>query len=451
MAEQQSIHGTWTRRSTFVLAATGSAVGLGNIWKFPYMTGENGGGAFVLLYLVFIFAIGIPVMLAEILLGRRGRSSPINTMHKLAAESDASTFWGGIGWMGAIAGILILSFYSVVAGWSIAYVYFSLTGAFINQSPETVSALFGGLVGDPVKLLSWHTLFTGLVILVVGRGIHGGLEAAVRVLMPLLFIMLLGLLAYSVFQPAFSDSVAFLFSPDFSRLNGTSVISALGHAFFTLSLGMGAIMAYGAYMSRQQNLAMTVVTIGLLDTLVAVLAGLVIFTIVFGHGMEPAAGPSLMFETLPIAFSDMPAGRWLSTIFFSLVAAAAFTSAISLAEPFVAWAVEATALSRWQATLLCCVSAWVLGVGAALSLNVWSDWHLFGNTIFDLLDKLTTNILLPLGGLLICLFVGWIMDRKIVRGEVDIEHPHLFRAWVWLVRFIAPVGILAVMANKLLF
>lgn len=451
MAEQPSIHGTWTRRSTFVLAATGSAVGLGNIWKFPYMTGENGGGAFVLLYLVFIFAIGIPVMLAEILLGRRGRASPINTMHKLAAESDASRFWGGIGWMGAIAGMLILSFYSVVAGWSIAYIYFSVAGAFIDQSPEVVSGLFGGLVEDPVKLLGWHTLFTGLVVLVVGRGIHGGLEAAVRVLMPLLFVMLLGLLAYSVFQPAFADSVSFLFSPDFSRLNGTSVISALGHAFFTLSLGMGAIMAYGAYMNRQQNLAMTVVTIGLLDTLVAVLAGLVIFTIVFGHGMEPAAGPSLMFQTLPIAFSDMPGGRWLSTIFFTLVAAAAFTSAISLAEPFVAWAVEATSFSRWQATLLCCGCAWVLGIGAALSLNVWADWHLFGNTIFDLLDKLTTNILLPLGGLLICLFVGWIMDRKIVRGEVDIEHPHLFRVWVWLVRFLAPVGILAVMANKLLF
>ncbi len=450
MAEQQSVHGVWTKRWTFILAATGSAVGLGNIWKFPYMAGENGGGAFVLIYLLFIFAIGIPVMLGEILLGRRGRASPINSMHKLAKEAQATPFWGGIGWLGALAGLFILSFYSVVAGWAVSYAYLMGKGTFDGQSAEAISGAFGDLVSDPKRLVDWHTLFMAMTITVVAHGIHKGLEMAVQWLMPLLFLMLLLLFGYAATQEGFADSLSFMFKVDFSKLTEESILSALGHSFFTLSLGMGAIMAYGAYLSREHNLASTVVTIGILDTLVAIVAGIVIFTIVFGNGLEPAAGPSLMFQTLPIAFSQMPGGVILGTVFFVLVVIAAWSSAISLAEPGVAWAVESLGLSRLQAALILGVAAWILGVACALSLNIWSDVSLFGNSIFDFFDKLTTNLMLPLGGLLICVFVGWVMDRAIVRNEVDIEHPTIYRAWYYLVRFISPLGVAAVMISKLM-
>lgn len=455
MKNEQSIHGIWTHRWTFILAATGSAVGLGNIWKFPYMTGVNGGAAFVLIYLIFIACIGIPVMLAEILLGRRGRSSPINTMHMLADEAKATRFWGGIGWMGAVAGLLILSFYSVVAGWAVAYTWLTVQGTFAGESADQVVATFGNLLANPKELVWWHTLFMGMTLSVVVHGIHKGLERAVRFMMPALFLMLLGLLIYSMTLDAFGRSVDFMFSVDFSRLNRESILSALGHSFFTLSLGMGAIMAYGAYMARGQNLAKTVVTIGVLDTVVALMAGLVIFTIVFQNGLEPAAGPSLMFQTLPLAFASMPGGVVIGSVFFLLVTFAAWTSAISLAEPAVAWAVEATRLTRLQASLIVAVIAWTLGVGCALAFNRWADVKftvegLFSLNFFDLLDKLTTNIMLPLGGLLICIFVGWVMDRAIVRAEADLHHPQLYRVWSFLVQIVAPAGILVVMLNPLL-
>lgn len=449
MSEHQSIHGIWSKRWTFVLAATGSAVGLGNIWKFPYMTGENGGGAFVLMYLVFIFGIGIPVMLAEILLGRRGRASPINSMHLLAKEAKATPFWGGIGWLGAFAGLFILSFYSVVAGWAVAYVFLMASGSFDGLTATAISGEFGKFVSEPGRLVLWHSVFIIMAIAVVARGIHKGLEMAVQFLMPFLFLMLLVLLGYTMTLDGFSDSLAFMFHFDFSKIGQDSVLSALGHSFFTLSLGMGSIMAYGAYMSRKQNLASAVVTIGILDTLVALLAGVVIFTIVFSNGMEPAAGPALMFKTLPVAFSQMPGGLIWGTLFFVLVVAAAWSSAISLAEPAVSWAVESTRFSRAQVSIVIGVLAWLIGIGCALSMNVWSEFKILDNSIFDFLDKLTTNIMLPLGGLLICIFVGWVMDRAILRKEVDIDHPGIYRAWSFLVRFVAPVGIALVMVNQL--
>ena len=447
MAEQQSIHGTWERRWTFILAATGSAVGLGNIWKFPYMAGENGGGAFVLIYLVFIAAIGIPVMLAEIMLGRRGRHSPINTMRTLAREEDSSKFWAGIGWLGALSGVLILSFYSVIAGWAFAWVFKIFTGGLLAEAD--IPGQFGVFVSNPVSNILWHSAFMMLVIAVVARGIHKGLEAAVRFLMPVLFLMLLGLLIYAVINGAFAEAVTFMFSFDASKLTADAVLSALGHSFFTLSLGMGAIMAYGAYMARGESLGKTVIVIGVLDTLVAVVAGLVIFSIVFANGMDPAAGPSLMFQTLPVAFSKMPGGVILGGLFFTLIVFAAWSSAISLAEPTVAWAVESTNMNRFTATLVVCLPTWVLGIACALSLNAWSDITILGSGILDFLDKLTTNIMLPLGGMLIAIFTGWIMRRSIVTKEVKMNNFTLFNVWVVMVRIVAPIGIAIVMYNSL--
>ncbi len=447
MAEKQSIHGTWERRWTFILAATGSAVGLGNIWKFPYMTGENGGGAFVLIYLVFIAAIGIPVMLAEIMLGRRGRHSPINTMRTLAREEDASKFWSGIGWLGALSGILILSFYSVIAGWAFAYVFKILTGGLLAEAD--IPAQFGDFVADPVMNILWHSAFMLLVIVVVARGIHKGLEMAVRILMPVLFLMLLGLLVYAIINGSFAEAAAFMFRFDPGKLTADAILSALGHSFFTLSLGMGAIMAYGAYMARGESLGKTVVTIGILDTGVAIVAGLVIFSIVFANGLDPAAGPSLMFQTLPVAFSQMPGGVVLGGIFFVLIVFAAWSSAISLAEPTVAWAVESTNMNRITATLVVCLPTWLLGMACALSLNAWSDITILGSGILDFLDKLTTNVMLPLGGMLIAIFTGWIMRRSIVTKEVKMKNFALFNVWVVMVRIVAPIGIAIVMYNSL--
>jgi len=450
MAEQKSMHGLWRSRWLFILAATGSAVGLGNIWKFPYITGENGGGAFVLVYLACICLIGIPVMIAEVTLGRLGRQSPINTMHALVKDQGVPKFWGGIGWMGAVAGFLILSFYSVVAGWSLAYVFRMAGGAFDGATGESVGGIFSDLLSNPEALLGWHTIFMVLTIGIVARGVNKGLEKAISVLMPLLFLILLLLLGYSLSTEGFGAGFDFLFSFDFSKINRESIIVALGHAFFTLSLGMGAIMAYGAYMPQKASVGKTVLMVAGLDTLIALIAGLVIFPIVFSNGLEAGAGPGLLFQTLPLAFSQMPAGTLFGTLFFLLVAFAALSSAISLAEPVVAWAVESKGMSRASAASWIGIVIWALGIGSLLSFNLWSDYTLFGKTFFDSLDFLTANILLPLGGLLIAIFVGWMMHQKDVEQEVRMESPVMYNVWRFVLKFIAPVAVAIVLINGLI-
>ena len=368
MNKQQSIHGLWHSRWLFILAATGSAVGLGNIWKFPYITGENGGGAFVLVYLFCICLVGIPVMIAEIMLGRAGRQSPINSMVALVKKQNANSAWAAIGWMGALSGFLILSFYSVIAGWALDYIYGMASGAFEGIDSEQSGTIFSSLLANPTTLLFWHSLFMILTLYVVARGVNEGLEKAIRILMPVLFILLGLLLAYAFTLDGFTKGFAFLFSFDFNKLSTESVIVALGHAFFTLSLSLGAIMAYGAYMPENTNIGKTALIVGALDTLVALAAGLVIFSIVFTNGLEPSAGPGLLFQTLPIAFGQMPFGALFGSMLFILVAFAAWSSSISLAEPIVAWAVESRGISRHKAALSVGISAWLLGIGTVLSL-----------------------------------------------------------------------------------
>jgi NSS family neurotransmitter:Na+ symporter len=448
-AEQNSIHGLWRNRWLFILAATGSAVGLGNIWKFPYITGENGGGAFVLVYLVCICLIGLPVMLAEVMLGRMGRQSPINTMRAIAKDAGANRLWSGIGWMGAVAGFLILSFYSVIAGWALAYIFRMAGGVFDGATAETASTTFNSLIGNPEVLLAWHSIFMVLTIAVVARGVNQGLEKAIRILMPMLFVLLFLLMGYALTSDGFAEGFSFLFSFDFSKLTSESVVIALGHAFFTLSLGLGAIMAYGAYMPSDVSVGKTVVLVAILDTLVALAAGLAIFPIVFANGLEPGAGPGLLFQTLPIAFGQMPLGSVFGTLFFVLITFAAWSSSISLAEPIVAWAVESRGMSRASAATWVGVLAWLLGLGTVLSFNLWDDVTIFGKTIFDSLDFLTTNILLPLGGLMIAVFVGWVMRKSDVSNEVKMSNPVLFKAWMIMLKFVAPVGVAFVLINGL--
>jgi len=438
-----SIHGQWSSRLIFIMAATGSAVGLGNIWKFPYITGENGGGAFVLVYLLCIAAIGIPIMMSEVMLGRRGRQSPINTMATLAAEAGKPKIWSMLGWFGVIAGFLILSYYSVIAGWALSYVFRTASGMFEGVTADGANSIFTSLVSDPEKLLAWHTLFMIATTFVVARGVKNGLEKTISYLMPMLFVLLIILAFYSMSTGYFMQGVSFLFSPDFSKLTAQSVLTAMGHAFFTLSLGMGAIMVYGSYLPQDTSIAKASILIALADTVVALLAGLVIFPIVFANSLEPGAGPGLIFQTLPIAFGQMEAGVLIGTLFFILLVFAAWTSSISLIEPAVAWLVENHGMNRIYASVSVGMATWFVGLGSMLSFNVWSEHRLFGLNFFDFLDYLTANIMLPLGGLFIVIFAGWIMKTEASKNELNTTKTG-YNVWLILSRFVAPVAVMVI-------
>jgi len=319
MKNKTSIQGSWASRWIFILAATGSAVGLGNIWKFPYITGENGGGAFVLVYLACILLVGIPIMMAEVFIGRRARKNPINALSDVAEESGGSRKWGLIGVMGMLSGVLIFSFYSVVGGWVLHYIKAMLMGDLAGTTSDQAGAAFGALLGDPATLLIWHTIFSIMTIAVVAAGINKGIETATRIMMPILFVLLIILLGYAMSTGGFAEGWNFMFQFDFSKLTWNAALIALGHSFFTLSLGMGTIMAYGSYMTKSASIGKTVLTIGALDTLVALVAGLDIFPNIFSNVMDPAAGPGLMFISLPVAFGQMPFGQLFGTMFFVLI------------------------------------------------------------------------------------------------------------------------------------
>lgn len=441
--DKKSIHGTWSSRWTFILAATGSAVGLGNIWKFPYMAGDNGGGAFVLVYLACICVIGLPIMLGEIMIGRRGRSSPANSMRSLAKEANTSSAWTLLGATGALAGLLILSFYSVAAGWAMSYVF----NGFQNITAESSSASFNNLLSSPSSLIFWHTLFISITVLIVARGILKGLEKWINTLMPILFLIILLLCVYAMQTGAFLEGLSYLFMPDFSKINPQVMLEALGQAFFTLSLGMGAIMAYGAYMPANQNIGKTAISVAALDTGVALLAGIAIFPIVFANGLAPSEGPGLVFVTLPIAFSAMPFGILFGTLFFVLLSIAALSSSISLIEPGVAWLIESLRIKRKTATILLGFTAWFIGLFSALSFNLISEFTIFGRNFFDATDFLTSQIMLPLGGIFIAIFVGWIMKKEHVLEGLGFKEDIIFKAWYFSVRYIAPVLVGLVFLN----
>ena len=439
MAEKrESIHGQWSSRWAFILAATGSAVGLGNIWRFPYLTGENGGGAFLFIYVLCVLVVGIPIMMAEVLLGRRGRQAPMNTMRTLAREEGQSTWWQCIGWMGIMAGFLILAFYSVVAGWTLAYVVRAATGTFNGTTAEGSKAIFTALISDPERLLAWHTIFMALTIMIVSRGVSGGIERTVRFLMPALFVILIVLVGYAMTTERFVDGLVYLFTPDFSKITAAGVFLALGQAFFSLGLGVGAIMIYGAYLPQRTSISQTSCIIAITDTGVAILAGMAIFPIVFTYALEPSEGPGLIFKTLPIAFGQMPLGQLVGTLFFVLLIFAALTSAISLLEPVVTWLVENHGMNRIMATGTSGVFAWLIGILCLLSLNIWSGATLWGLTFFDIVEGVAANILLPLGGLLIAVFAAWMMSQRSTADELAIGNGAAYRTWRTLLRYVTP-------------
>ena len=443
--QQKGMHGTWASRWTFIMAATGSAVGLGNMWKFPYVAGSNGGGAFVLIYLGCILLIGVPVMMAEVLIGRSGGKSPINSMRDGVEQSGANPLWRHVGWLGVAAGMFILSFYAVIAGWALDYIFEVASGELRGVNGESAAAVFGNLLADPSRLIMWQSIFMLLCVGVVVGGVKKGLGVAVEILMPLLFVMMLVLLGFAYFKGNFSAAWGFLFNFNVDALSWRGVLEAMGQAFFTLSIGMGAIMAYGAYMPQKANIGKTILIVAFFDSSVAIISGLIIFSIVFAtQGIEPSAGPGLMFISLPVAFGSMPGGLLIGAIFFVLVSIAAWSSAISLLEPCVAWLIETKNLGRVRANLLLAGFAWVLGLGSVLSFNLWSEYKLAGFTFFDFMDFLTANIMLPISGLLIALFVGYAMKRELVEAEMSGTSPEIMKLWQLTLRYIAPIAIGAV-------
>lgn len=434
----------WSSRWAFMLATAGSAIGLGNIWKLPYMIGVNGGSAFVLVFLACIFLVGIPLMMCEIMLGRRAQRNPADGMLALAREARAAAAWKWVGFAGLFAGLLILGFYSIIAGWVLDYIVRAASGEFRGIDGPAAKQQFDQFLATPLQMLVWHTLFIVMTLGVVARGVNAGLEKANMILMPALFAILLVLVGYSMAVGDFSRSAQFMFTPDFSKLTPVAVVSALGHAFFSLSLGMGAVMVYGSYLQRHISIARTTIYIAVADTGVGILIGLAIFALVFANGLEAGAGPGLMFQTLPIAFGSMPGGDIIGTLFFLLVTFAAWTSAISLVEPAIAWLTENTRLTRKQSAWLIGITDWLLGIAVLLSFNEWQHVRIvFDLGIFDTLDKLTSTIMLPLGGLAMALFAGYVMKTGHVREELGLGMGP-YRIWRTLIRYVAPLAILAV-------
>ena len=446
-----SSHGEWSSRTAFILAATGSAVGLGNIWKFPYITGENGGGAFVLIYILCVMFIGIPIMLAEVYLGKRGRLNPIASIKYISEKENRSKNWRVIGLIGILAGILILSYYSVIAGWTMAYATRAAFGVINNIDAVGATLMFNDFVSDPERLLAWHTIFSIMTAIVVSKGVKSGLESAVIRLMPALLVLLLALVIFSAIEGDFVGGVEFMLYPDFSQVTWKTILIAMGQAFFSLSLGMGALMVYGSYLSKDISIPQTCVIVASLDTLVALLAGLAIFPIVISSGLEMTQGPGLIFQTLTVAFGAMPGGQLFGTLFFILLIFAAWTSSISLIEPMIIWMIEKYNLTRIQAATISSGLAWLLGIGTIISFNVGSEIKIFNMNIFETLDYLTSNILLPLGGIMITIYVSWLISKESINKELNIKSNILRYIWYFSARFIAPIAVIMVMLNALGF
>ena len=446
MIKKLKSHGTWIGKWTFILAATGSAVGLGNIWGFPYKAGTNGGGAFVLIYLLCIVMIGVPIMISEIIIGRRAGNSPINAMKRTALDSNSSSLWQFVGWSGITAGVLILSFYSVIAGICLNYIFIAASSnEFLSSSEQ-----FGSVIESPANLLFWHSVFMLLTFLIVSAGVKNGIGRMVKILMPMLGALLIFMVIYAIFNGAFIKALNFLFAPDFSSVTSETFLSAMGQAFFSLSLGMGSIMAYGAYMPKDQKVVPTSFTVASLDTLVAVLAGLAIFPIIFAFNLEPNSGPGLVFVSMLSAFNQMQFGQLIGPIFFILLSIAALSSSISLLEPGVAFLSEEGYLSRKNSALAISLFAWSLGIGTALSFNILSGFELIsGKNFLDSLDFIANQILLPFGGMMIAIFVGWFMKKELIINEIGYVNLIIYKLWRFFIKFIAPTSVALIFISQI--
>lgn len=449
-------HQQWASRIGFLLAAIGAAVGLGSVWKFPYVVGANGGGAFVLVYLVASLVVTLPILIAELMLGRRGQASPPNAMLKVAREIGASPAWRWLGWLTVATIYVILSYYSVIGGWVIAYMVKAAGGAFSGASTTDIATLFAALKADMLSVILYHALFMILTVGIILRGVQQGIERAAKIMMPALFLMLMVLIGYAAVYGDFRAALSFLFKPDMAAINGTTILSAVGLSFFTIGTGMAIMMTYGSYLPKDSSVVRAAAVITTTVPIAALATGLAVFPVVFANGLNPSEGPGLLFVTLPVAFGHMPGGVFFGALFFLLVLFAALTSSIAAIEPVVAWAAENKGISRVKSAIGAGLLAWTFGLLSVLSFGDWADFHplagLAGGmskygqmTIFDLLDFLASNIMLPLGNILICLFVGWCMPGAFVKAESGVESPLWFSLWRFTLRYIAPLLIAVIL------
>lgn len=442
MRQRRSHQGQWSSRLAFVLAATGSAVGLGSIWRFPFAVGEHGGGAFVALYLAAVLTIGFPLMMAEVMLGRRGRRNPISTMQQLSEEEAGHPGWRALGVLGISTGLLILSYYSVISGWTLAHAARVATAPDLGGSAASAQAAFAAFQADALQLVLWHTVFLGAVAGVVVRGVEGGLEKMVTFTMPVLLFLLLVLVGWSMTHGDTADALSYLFGTSGAHVDAALVVAAFAQAFFTLSIGMGALMAYGAYLPPETKVPSATLTVVATNVVVSLLAGLTIFPLVFRHGIDPAAGPGLVFNALPLAFEAMPGGRVFGTLFFALLVLAALGSAIALVEPAVAWAIERRGISRPRAVLGVVGAVWVIGISIALSFNALAEVRFWRGNLFDNLEFLTSQVLLPASAFGIACFAGWVMCRSSSSEELEVGVGSRYGAWRAAMRWWVPLALL---------
>ncbi|EDL50606.1 sodium-dependent transporter [Erythrobacter sp. SD-21] len=458
----------WSSRSAFILAAVGAAVGLGNIWRFPTLAGESGGGAFVIFYIACVFLLGLPLVLSEIFIGRVGQTDAIGSIRKVAQDSNASPKWSIFGGIGAVAAFLIVSFYSVVAGWVLYYAGVMgwdllqaigagepFRGALAGEDQAQIQQRLGDMFASWPLLLVVHLLFMGLTLYIVARGVSSGIEKAATYLMPMFFVLLVGLVIYGAIEGDIGEAAAFLFTPDWSKLTPQVMNSALGQALFSLSLGVAGLITYGSYIKEKSNLGGTAAMIAVADTSVALLAGLMIFPIVFAVGLDPAAGPTLVFQTLPFAFQTMPAGALFGFLFFMLILVAAITSSISLLEVPTAWGIGELGWSRPKSALVFGVGAFLIGVFCLLGYNLLADvrllgfWDLFAETdILDTIDGFTGKVMLPVGALLTSLFIGWKADANLLRTTTGLS-PLAFGLWRFLIAWLCPIAVAIILVTGL--
>jgi NSS family neurotransmitter:Na+ symporter len=440
---------TWSGRAGFILAAIGSAVGLGSIWKFPYEVGSNGGSAFVLFYLAGLALVVVPLMFAEFAIGRRGGGDAATSIAAVARDRGAGAGWAWVGLVGIGTGLMILSFYSVIGGWTIAYAVETALDGLAGVEPRAAQARFDALLAAPLRLTGYHALFIGITAAIVARGVGGGIEAACKVLMPALVLLLAGLAAYAAAAGGFGATLEFLFRLDLERVTARAALEALGLGFFSIGVGLGLMITYAAYAGTSIDLRRAAIATVAADTAISFLAGFAVFPLVFANGLDPASGPGLVFVTLPLAFARMPFGALAAVAFFVLLLVAALASAISLLELAAALLTHRFGWPRPWASAVPAAACFVAGIATVLSFNLWADWHplaflpgLATATVFDLVDHLTSSVLLPAGGFALAVLAGWVLPRTLLAEELRLSRTGAARLH-WILRWVVPGGILA--------
>jgi NSS family neurotransmitter:Na+ symporter len=440
-------HRHWSSVRTLTLAACGAAIGFNNFWQFPVVTVRYGGGAFLIVYLLCIAVIGLPLLAAELLLGQRGQASPVGTFERLAEECRASRAWSLVGWASVVSGFLIFCYLSVVAGWTLAYLLRAILGIFAGQTADGINSLFNALVSDPEKQLFWHTFFVLTTLIVAARGVRSGIEPMVRIAVPVMIGLLGILLLYSATTDAFVHAIEQMLMPDFTRLGVDGLLTALGHAFFSLGLGVGVMVMYGAYAQSEMKIVPVALWVAAADTVIGIVATVIVLSVLFSGSVDVVSGPALLFQALPLAFDHVPFGQGFASLFFALLAVVAWLAAIALIEPALAWLTERFAITRIRAVFIVGGAAWAVGLVMMLSLNYWSfSFHFLGEVkklgLFDVAQILTAQVLLPLCGVSVAVFAGWRLKPEVTRAALNMRSPCAYDAWLWLVRVAIPLLLL---------